>query len=407
MCINPVRLDTDDAERSGGKQGSIFANAASVLSMAAEEISLDDHNLEKELANEVELWRMETSGPAIQKSLYDVGGDSGRLSARPNDQDERVNLPFSDRDRSLSPPPRTQPSLHDRPSVGIRIRRETPREAPRDDGRPKSDTPRGRPRSPREGRHNPAEEPHLSTAPVRPRESAGVRPLAQGAAAAAAAAAAGGSVAGATVISASSGDRDDAPAPPEFSPERPGPPGTSRGGAKDAADTEAAREASDGADQPQSGQDATAADASGDADADAEAVSRQFAADVEAEPEITGDVPEIKETKPPDFGSRWSPRDGTPRQHEAGTSRWRVDAQVARSSRTAAAEAVEELDHDAPDDKEVEYESSSDESTFAGFIEDPLEQERSVQEVNVSQWMASFNGPSTGEEDISPDRARF
>jgi len=39
---------------------SIFANATSVLSVAAEEISLDDH-LEKELANEVELWRMETT----------------------------------------------------------------------------------------------------------------------------------------------------------------------------------------------------------------------------------------------------------------------------------------------------------------------------------------------------------
>lgn len=46
------------------KTGSIFANAASVLSMAAEEISLDDH-LEKELANEVELWRMETTSTAV------------------------------------------------------------------------------------------------------------------------------------------------------------------------------------------------------------------------------------------------------------------------------------------------------------------------------------------------------
>lgn len=61
MCFHSDAGRESDTEH---KTGSIFANAASVLSMAAEEISLDDH-LEKELANEVELWRMETSSTAV------------------------------------------------------------------------------------------------------------------------------------------------------------------------------------------------------------------------------------------------------------------------------------------------------------------------------------------------------
>mmetsp|Transcript_124896 Transcript_124896/g.216562 ORF Transcript_124896/g.216562 Transcript_124896/m.216562 type:complete len:373 (+) Transcript_124896:250-1368(+) len=61
MCFHSDAGREADHEH---KTGSIFANAASVLSMAAEEISLDDH-LEKELANEVELWRMETSSTAV------------------------------------------------------------------------------------------------------------------------------------------------------------------------------------------------------------------------------------------------------------------------------------------------------------------------------------------------------
>lgn len=61
MCFHSDAGREADHEH---KTSSIFANAASVLSMAAEEISLDDH-LEKELANEVELWRMETSSTAV------------------------------------------------------------------------------------------------------------------------------------------------------------------------------------------------------------------------------------------------------------------------------------------------------------------------------------------------------
>lgn len=64
MCFHQ---DAGLRETDNEHKGSIFANAASVLSMAAEEISLDDH-LEKELANEVELWRMETSSTAVHQS---------------------------------------------------------------------------------------------------------------------------------------------------------------------------------------------------------------------------------------------------------------------------------------------------------------------------------------------------
>lgn len=123
MCINPGagRMDPSDdlaahggilatGSGGGGKSANIFANAASVLSMAAEEISLDD-NLEQELAGEVELWRMETSGHAVQQSLRETSkGFSGLAGVR---SCEGFAMPF-ERDRSLSPPPRTQVSLHDR-----------------------------------------------------------------------------------------------------------------------------------------------------------------------------------------------------------------------------------------------------------------------------------------------------
>ncbi|CAE8587561.1 unnamed protein product, partial [Polarella glacialis] len=67
-CLNPQTARTEDGDGLGLKgTGNIFANASAVLSMAAEDMedhfdnmSLDDH-MEKELANEVELWRMETS----------------------------------------------------------------------------------------------------------------------------------------------------------------------------------------------------------------------------------------------------------------------------------------------------------------------------------------------------------
>jgi hypothetical protein len=89
MCFHQDTGRETDGEH---KTGSIFANAASVLSMAAEEISLDDH-LEKELANEVELWRMETTTTTMHAS------DAYRTVFAPLDKLERntieSNSPFS------------------------------------------------------------------------------------------------------------------------------------------------------------------------------------------------------------------------------------------------------------------------------------------------------------------------
>jgi len=131
MCIHGEtnREQEEDHSHSGEQhrkgKNNIFANAASVLSMAAEEISLDDH-LERELANEVELWRMENSSSAVQKTAYGLGhhgGDSkgltgiSMISGAPD-----FMAPFAERsprERSNSPPPRTQVSLHDRVGGGV------------------------------------------------------------------------------------------------------------------------------------------------------------------------------------------------------------------------------------------------------------------------------------------------
>jgi len=82
-CAMCFHQDTGREADGEHKTGSIFANAASVLSMAAEEISLDDH-LEKELANEVELWRMETSSTAMH------GGDVYRTVFAPMDKLQKI-----------------------------------------------------------------------------------------------------------------------------------------------------------------------------------------------------------------------------------------------------------------------------------------------------------------------------
>lgn len=79
MCFHADTGRGDPEENH--KSGSVFANAASVLSMAAEEIQMDDH-LEEELANEVELWRMETSNnAALAQSPPNFGLDGPGLSA--------------------------------------------------------------------------------------------------------------------------------------------------------------------------------------------------------------------------------------------------------------------------------------------------------------------------------------
>lgn len=125
MCMNIGNLGEDvgtgDASRGSasvglngeprGKSAQLFANAASVLTMAAEEISLDD-NLEKELANEVELWRMETSEGVLTK--HGMGGMSALAGGC---REGQGTMPFDSRDRSLSPTIRTQVSLHDRPGL--------------------------------------------------------------------------------------------------------------------------------------------------------------------------------------------------------------------------------------------------------------------------------------------------
>lgn len=116
-CINPQTGRTEEGDGSTGassssqKQQNIFANAASVLSSQAEELALDDH-LEKELANEVELWRMETT-------TVPGGGGLAGLIVKGQHQEPSVPFPGA-RDRSASPTGqlRTQVSLHDRVGLG-------------------------------------------------------------------------------------------------------------------------------------------------------------------------------------------------------------------------------------------------------------------------------------------------
>lgn len=122
-CINPQTGRPEDAETGvGQKAGNIFANSASVLSSAAEEISLDDH-LEREMANEVELWRLENSTATAQMKGFSVAtssrsGLAGLVThdashGRDSSEEHRF-LHGTSRDRSNSPPMRTQVSLHDR-----------------------------------------------------------------------------------------------------------------------------------------------------------------------------------------------------------------------------------------------------------------------------------------------------
>lgn len=108
MCFHQDTGRETDGEH---KTGSIFANAASVLSMAAEEISLDDH-LEKELANEVELWRMETSSSAVH------GGDAYRTVFAPLDKLEKFGGTTFDSNSALSSPDGRLESIEDVDDMG-------------------------------------------------------------------------------------------------------------------------------------------------------------------------------------------------------------------------------------------------------------------------------------------------
>lgn len=60
MCLH---VDMSGEGRERHKTGTIFTNTAA-LSMVTEEILLDD-DLQKELASEIELWRLETVDPGI------------------------------------------------------------------------------------------------------------------------------------------------------------------------------------------------------------------------------------------------------------------------------------------------------------------------------------------------------
>lgn len=121
MCMHPAGGMTgfDDAAEgggAGGKSANIFANAASALSLSAEEIPTDER-LEKDMASEMaELWRVEASGAAVVQRLAQRGASSTlvegllRLQRCGDDEDDDDGR----RGGSLSPPLRTQVSLHDR-----------------------------------------------------------------------------------------------------------------------------------------------------------------------------------------------------------------------------------------------------------------------------------------------------
>jgi len=124
-----VKVDDDSegiATGSRKNNANVFANAASVLSMVAEEVQLDD-NLEKELANEVELWRMETSSaPAVAMKAHhgkrDHDGNGLNALTVTSGNDRPLLVPFdnrSPRNRSISPPLRTQVSLSNRTGPGF------------------------------------------------------------------------------------------------------------------------------------------------------------------------------------------------------------------------------------------------------------------------------------------------
>jgi len=112
-------------------KGGIFANAAAVLTAGAEDAVVDERrdrkvllpndHLERELANEVELWRMDAASTAVHRmALADAAKGSADVAVLAGTAATAVgSMPFSDsrrasRDRSVSPPLRTQVSLHDR-----------------------------------------------------------------------------------------------------------------------------------------------------------------------------------------------------------------------------------------------------------------------------------------------------
>eukprot|EP00927_Polykrikos_kofoidii_P046260 TRINITY_DN40471_c0_g1_i1.p1 TRINITY_DN40471_c0_g1~~TRINITY_DN40471_c0_g1_i1.p1 ORF type:complete len:391 (-),score=86.07 TRINITY_DN40471_c0_g1_i1:71-1243(-) len=126
MCFQGDGTRDEDGNKTGNSS-NIFANAASVLSMAAEEISLDDQ-LEKELASEVELWRMDTSSAAIHTNLYArdaLGhGQAGLASLEGLSDHVALSVPFDHGhlrgERHVGLPPHRFLLAHDHAEHGLR-----------------------------------------------------------------------------------------------------------------------------------------------------------------------------------------------------------------------------------------------------------------------------------------------
>ncbi|CAJ1338541.1 unnamed protein product [Effrenium voratum] len=125
-CINPPTRDDGD----GVERGNAFANASAVLSEGGQEFAAN-FNLEKELANEVELWRLQASSVLLTEANRRQQSPRGREGPESAEglaaMARRLHggMPF-DHERSLSPPSRTQLSLHNRAGL-------TPRLSPREE----------------------------------------------------------------------------------------------------------------------------------------------------------------------------------------------------------------------------------------------------------------------------------
>lgn len=141
-CINP-QTGRDDGDATAvaaeGRNGNIFANASAVLSEDDRQDPTADFDLEKELANEVELWRLQASTSSLlateahRRKMLEQSSERGRTEERATGlasarRQARGTMPF---ERSVSPPSRTQVSLHNRAGL-----------TPRDQGDPPQLTPR-------------------------------------------------------------------------------------------------------------------------------------------------------------------------------------------------------------------------------------------------------------------------
>lgn len=124
-CANCINLPLGRDEVDSETRGNAFANASAVLSEGGQEFAAH-FNLEKELANEVELWRSSSVLPSEAARTCESSPPRGRPDFRDGlagamTRKLHGEVPF-DFERSLSPPARSQVSLQHRPSL-------TPRDA--------------------------------------------------------------------------------------------------------------------------------------------------------------------------------------------------------------------------------------------------------------------------------------